>query len=198
MYSRYFKIKLLIPILLIFTLSTACGPQSFCCPSERDEMGCQHPYYSSTEAYRLTAQAALNSALNYNSTPTQEPAKEPIQSNPARTDCVPNQPQATKGGCSFKTKAGITCDGKNNIVTIQTSGNGFSGTLPGFTCTTSADKISCTGLKKEKGTTLNVTVCGPATISGVNECTDQPGTFFNGDLKICLPLGSSCCPTGQE
>lgn len=170
MYSSYFKIKLLFPILLIFTLSTACSPGSrfFC-------RGCYVPP----------------------SGPAQ-PA-QPAQSNGDHSDCAPGQPVGIQNGkCGFNIVSSIGCNGKNDIITLHTSGIQFRGSVPGFTCTTSGINISCTGPKLEPGTALNITVCGPTVSIGPNECKDQSSSFWNEDLKRCLPLGSSCCPTGQE
>ena len=84
---------------------------------------------------------------------------------PTPKDCVPGQPPVTQGGCGISAKGSVTCDGTNDNISISTSGSRFSGSISGFTCTTSDGTIKCSGPKQNVGTALSVTVCGFPTVA---------------------------------
>lgn len=150
--------------------SKTCGNNSFCYPVS----GCSSPLHSGVGTGPSTA-------------PTMAPSS-----------CSPSQLQTTSGECNDQTKAGISCNKGTDTITVNTSSNGFIGSLADFICTSTADIITCTGPNKEPGTSLKLQLCGPVIPSVVSNCRDYPNTFWNEDLKMCLPLGSSCCPIGQQ
>jgi hypothetical protein len=150
--------------------SKSCGSPSFCCPMS----GCSSPLHCGGGAGPAGA-------------PTAAPA-----------NCSPSQSQPVKGECNLNFEAGISCEKGNDILTIKTSGSGFTGSMPDFTCLAIADAITCTGPKKEPGTSISLQLCGPVTPPIASNCRNYPNTFWNEDLKMCLPLGNNCCPIGQE
>jgi hypothetical protein len=165
------KSRLLIIFILasfLLVFAISCGPTSCLCPSERDESRCSEPASNSERAA------------------TQPPS------------CMPFQSPLNEDNCGTTNKSSTTCDGKNNIITIQTSGSGAIATLTDFTCASSGDLITCSGPKKEPSTALNLRVCNLVIPPASANCSNFPNTFWNEDLRICLPVGSSCCPTGQE
>ena len=113
-------------------------------------------------------------------------------------DCAPAEVKSSEGECDFQYDASIGCEGTNNIIQVQALGAGFGGTMEGFSCTTTADIITCEGAKQEPGTQLELTMCGPVQPKEVSNCRNYPNHFWNKNLGVCLPLGSYCCPIGQE